>query len=160
KKRLAELRANTPDARLHQAQLSIAHDYGFKSWRALKAHLDAIDPHARDRVFAAARAGDIEAVRRAFASGFDPSTPDRDGRTIHQIAKDLRHESIELLARNVQGGRSTRPEHEIQLIRAIIGAAQSGDIAALGAGLDAHPELIDALGGGGFQKATALHLAT
>jgi len=29
--------------------------------------------------------GDTEAVRLAFASGFDPRTPDRDGRTI-QIA--------------------------------------------------------------------------
>jgi ankyrin repeat protein len=161
KRRLFELRANKPDAKLHQAQLSIAKDYGFKSWRALKAHLEAITPalHEYDRVFAAARAGDVEAVRRAFASGFDPSTPDSDGRTIHQIAKDLRHEAVELLARDVQARSSTRPEYEIRAIRDIISAAQSGDVEALGAGVDAHPGLIDALGGG-FQKATALHLAT
>ena len=42
KQRFADLRAGQPDARLHQAQLTIAHDYGFTSWRALKAHLDGI----------------------------------------------------------------------------------------------------------------------
>jgi len=161
KRRLDELRAKKPDAKLHQAQLAVANDYAFKSWRALKTHVEAINPPARDRerVFAAARAGDVEAVRRAFARGFDPATPDFDGRTIHQIAKDRSHAAIEVLVRNVQGGTTTRTEEERQAIRGIIGAAQSGDIAALRTGLDAHPELIDALGGGGFQKATALHLA-
>src|SRR5947199_7103175 len=88
KSRLAELRAERPDARLHQAQRAVANDYGFPSWRALKTHVDSISPARRgiDRVFAAARAGDVEAVRRAFASGFDPATLDADGRTIHQIA--------------------------------------------------------------------------
>jgi ankyrin repeat protein len=161
KKRLAELRAAEPGARLHQAQLAVALDHGFASWRALKAHVDAVDPapQARERVFAAARAGDVEAVRRAFASGFDPATRDADGRTIHQIAKDLRHEAVELLARDVQRRASTRPGPEAQAIRDIISAAQSGDVAALAARLDEHPELIDALGGRGFQKAAALHLA-
>jgi hypothetical protein len=89
KLRLAELRAKNPDAKLHQAQLAIANDYGFNSWRALKTHVDGINPILRDHdhVFEAARAGDVEVVRRAFASGFDPATPDFDGRTIHQIAK-------------------------------------------------------------------------
>src|SRR5262245_7543660 len=107
KKRLAELRAAEPGARLHQAQLAVARDHGFACWRALKAHIDAISPARPEaaRVFAAARAGDAEAVRRAFASGFDPATPDVDGRTIHQIAKELRHEAIELLTNDVQGGK-------------------------------------------------------
>jgi ankyrin repeat protein len=46
----------------------------------------------------------------------------------------------------------------MQAIRALITAAQTGDVAALRTHLDEHPHLIDALGGG-FQKATALHLA-
>jgi len=159
RRRLVQLRAIQPDARLHQVQLAVAHDYGFKSWRALKAHVDSVSPafRDRDRVFEAARAGDVEAVSRAFASGFDPATPDRDGRTVHQIAKDRGHEAIEVLVRNLQGGK-TRPDDEMQAIQAIMRAAQSGDLDALRAGLDAHPEWIDALGGG-FQKATALHLA-
>ena len=47
KQRLAELRAEQPDARLHLAQLAVAHDYGFTSWRALKAHVDSIHPAPR-----------------------------------------------------------------------------------------------------------------
>ena len=64
----------------------------------------SISCRERDRVFAAGRAGDVETVRRAFASGFDPATPDADGRTLHQIAKELRLEAIELLVRDVQAG--------------------------------------------------------
>ena len=159
KQRLAELRTSDPAAKLHQAQLAVARDYGFKSWRALKTHVDSITAghHDRERVFEAARAGDVEAVSRAFASGFDPATPDADGRTIHQIAKERRHEAIELLARDLQE-RTSRPQTEVQAIRAIIRAAQSGNVAELRAHLDAHPELIDAMGGG-IKKATALHLA-
>jgi ankyrin repeat protein len=161
KQRLAALRAGRPDAKLHQAQLAVAGDFGFRSWRALKAHVDSAASAfgIREGVFDAARAGDIEAVRRAFAGGFDPATPDADGRTIHQIAKELRHEAIEVLVRDVQGGRMTRPENEAQAVLVIMRAAQSGEVAALGAHLDAHPDLIDALGGDGFQKAAALHLA-
>ena len=159
RQRLVQLRTSRPDAKLHEAQLALAHDYGFTSWRALKSHVDSITPafRDRDRVFEAARAGDIKTVRRAFASGFDPATPDSDGRTVHQIAKALGHEAIEILARNLQGGK-TRPDDEMQAIQAVMRAAQSGDLDALRAGLDTHPEWIDALGGG-FEKATALHLA-
>jgi len=41
KEQLAELRASDPTAKLHQAQLAIAKHYGFASWRALKAQVDA-----------------------------------------------------------------------------------------------------------------------
>jgi ankyrin repeat protein len=159
RQRLVQLRSSEPNARLHRAQFALAHDYGFTSWRALKSHVDSIAPafRDRDRIFEAARAGDVAAVRRAFASGFDPATPDSDGRTVHQIAKDRGHEAIEILARNLQGGK-TRPDDEMQAIQAVMRAAQSGDLNALRAGLDADPEWIDALGGG-FEKATALHLA-
>jgi ankyrin repeat protein len=159
KQRLVQLRTSEPNARLHEAQLALAHDYGFKSWRALKSHVERITPAFRDRnrVFEAARAGDVEAVRRAFASGFDPATPDSDGRTVHQIAKERGHEAIEVLTSDLQGGK-TRPDDEMQAIQSIMRAAQSGDLDALRAGLDAHPEWIDALGGG-FEKAAALHLA-
>jgi ankyrin repeat protein len=159
KKRLAKLRAEKPDARLYEAQLAIANDYGFKSWRALKAHIETVNPRLaeRDRVFDAARAGDIEAIRRAFASGFDPATPDRDGRTIHQVAKERRHEAIELLARDAQSERIPSGA-EAEAVQGIASAAQSGDVEALRQRLDARPDLINALAGRGFEKATALHL--
>src|SRR5438105_95402 len=42
KERLAQLRVRDPSAKLHQAQLDIANDHGFASWRALKARVDAL----------------------------------------------------------------------------------------------------------------------
>jgi hypothetical protein len=40
KERLAVLRAANPAATLAVAQLAIAREYGFSSWRALKAEID------------------------------------------------------------------------------------------------------------------------
>src|SRR3954464_1909740 len=91
KERLDVLRARSPAARLHQAQFDIAKDYGFASWRELKAHIDQGD---RKPVFEAARQGDLETVRQALEAGFDPGIIDRDGRTIHQIAKANGHAAL------------------------------------------------------------------
>jgi ankyrin repeat protein len=154
KRRLKALREDDPQAKLASAQLAVARDYGFASWRALKAH---VDTSVRKRVFAAARAGDIETVRRAFAQGLDPSAADEDGRTIHQIAKAQGHDAIELLARDVQG-RDVRAPAEQRVLNAILDAAKFGRVAELRRLLDAHPDLIDARGGG-FEKETALHRA-
>jgi hypothetical protein len=153
KKRPAQLRAAEPDARLHQAQLAVANDYGFKGWRALKAHVERVNPRLaeRDRVFDAARAGDIEAVRRAFAAGFNPATPDRDGRTIFQIAKERRHEAIELLARDTQGGRIPAGA-EAEAAQGIASAAQSGEVEVLRLRLDAGPDLINAWPAAALQR--------
>jgi hypothetical protein len=41
KERLATLREHDPKAKLHEAQLAVANEYGFSSWRALKAQVDA-----------------------------------------------------------------------------------------------------------------------
>ena len=54
KQRLKALRAQALHAQLTEAQLAVARDYGFASWRALKAHVDEV---TRKRIFAAARAG-------------------------------------------------------------------------------------------------------
>jgi hypothetical protein len=42
KTQLANLRTSDPKARLHQAQFGLAQEYGFASWRALKAHVDGL----------------------------------------------------------------------------------------------------------------------
>lgn len=42
KERLADMRRKDASARLHEAHLDIARAYGFASWRALKAHVDAV----------------------------------------------------------------------------------------------------------------------
>jgi ankyrin repeat protein len=159
KQRLKSLRQQNPQAKLAAVQLALAREYGFASWRQLKAHVDRSDPAQleRKRVFDAARAGDVDTVRRAFAAGFDPGTTDADGRTIHQIAKAGRHEAIELLARDLQAG-DTHPAQVRQAISAILDAANQGRVDELRRLLVAHPDLIDARGGN-FQKQTALHKA-
>jgi ankyrin repeat protein len=154
KQRLKALRAQEPRAQLTEAQLAVARDYGFASWRALKAHVDAI---TRKRVFAAARAGDIETVRRAFEGGFDPGLTDDDGRTIHQIGKTGGNQAIELLARDFQERRD-RPAAVGQAVKAILDAAEKGRAEELGRLLDEHLDLIDARGGN-FWGRTALHMA-
>src|SRR6476646_7400376 len=40
KARLRELRSSDPKAKLSRAQLSLAREYGFPSWRALKAEVE------------------------------------------------------------------------------------------------------------------------
>jgi Ankyrin repeats (3 copies) len=42
KDRLAALRAHDPQAKLRMAQLAVAREYGFPSWRKLKAHVELI----------------------------------------------------------------------------------------------------------------------
>ena len=139
KQRLKSLRQQNPQAKLTAVQLALAREYGFASWRQLKAHVDRSDTPQleRKRIFDAARAGDVDTVRRAFAAGFDPSTTDADGRTIHQIAKAGRHEAIEILARDLQAG-DTHPAQVRQAISAILDAANQGRAEELRRLLDAH----------------------
>ncbi|MEM1446858.1 MAG: ankyrin repeat domain-containing protein [Planctomycetota bacterium] len=63
KRRLAELRAFDPDTKLTEAQREVATSYGFTSWRALKAHVESLNPHSDD-IFRAMKAGNLATVRR------------------------------------------------------------------------------------------------
>ena len=159
KQRLKALRAADPAARLATAQLALARDYGFASWRQLKAHVDKanIDRPLRDKVFAAAARGDIDTVRSAIEAGFDPRLTDAHGRTVHQIAKEYGHEAVELLARELDE-REIAPAHMRGVVDSILDAAEKGHADKLGTLLDNHPDLIDARGGN-FQRQTALHKA-
>ena len=57
KRRLAELRQTSPDAKLANAQFDLAKQYGFASWRALKAHVDSLTVDGQ--LFDAATSGDV-----------------------------------------------------------------------------------------------------
>jgi ankyrin repeat protein len=159
KQRLKTLRDAGPSAKLAQAQLAVARDYGFASWRQLKTHVEAAsaDRPLREQVFAAAEAGDTAAVRAALDAGFDPRKMDDRGRTLHQIAKEYGHEEIELLAR-IAEERDDNPPHLRGAVESMLEAAEKGHVEKLRRLLDAHPELIDARGGN-FQRQTALHKA-
>jgi len=63
KERLAALRATDPAARLADAQLAMAREYGFSSWRALKAEIDRRRAPNVAAFFRACRTGDVDALR-------------------------------------------------------------------------------------------------
>lgn len=58
KQRLRELRRTDPRARLSAAQLAVAREHGYPSWRALKAEIERRRAPLVDAFFAACRAGD------------------------------------------------------------------------------------------------------
>lgn len=71
KERLRDLRRTDPRARLSAAQLEIAREHGFPSWRALKAEVDRRRDSALEAFFAACEAGDVETLRDLLET--DPS---------------------------------------------------------------------------------------
>ena len=154
KQRLKQLRTQDATAKLTDAQRRVAREYGFASWRQLKA---AVDQSVRERVFRAAGAGDVDAVRRALDGGFPPGTTDGTGRTLQQIAKTLWHAQLELLVREYQEC-DERPDNVKQIVKAIHGAAADGRVEDLRRLLEAHPELLDARSVD-FHGQTALHKA-
>src|SRR5262245_60446435 len=154
KQRLKTMRPQDPEARLADAQLAVARDYGFPSWRRLKATLDE---ETRERAFAAAYAGDAAAIRRALDAGFNAGETDATGRTVHQIAKTLGHTDLERFMR-IHQEHDERPDDMKRAVRAIHAAAAEGRADALQRLLDAQPELIDAPGAS-WEQRTALHQA-
>jgi ankyrin repeat protein len=75
KQTLRELRIRQPEARLADAQLAVARDHGFPSWRALKAHVDdrlravdGIDDAQVAQFLRDVRGGNVDAVRASLAA--------------------------------------------------------------------------------------------
>jgi ankyrin repeat protein len=71
KQSLDALKANNPDAKLADAQRELAREYGFRSWRALKAHVEAQSAPDEKVVAAfllAVGEGKADAVRAALAA--------------------------------------------------------------------------------------------
>jgi ankyrin repeat protein len=60
KRQLDDLRRTHPSTRLAQAQFALAKDYGFSSWRALKAHVESLTIDGQ--LFDAARRGDASTL--------------------------------------------------------------------------------------------------
>jgi ankyrin repeat protein len=70
KQQLHELRKDNPDAKLASAQLALARQYGFRSWRALKAEIDRRQAGEQSiaALLRAVGAGKIDTVRAMLAT--------------------------------------------------------------------------------------------
>src|ERR1051325_9732606 len=64
KDRLKQLRRSDPNLKLAGAQLSVAREYGFKSWRLLKAEIEKRRASDSMPYFEACTTGDVETLRR------------------------------------------------------------------------------------------------
>jgi ankyrin repeat protein len=89
KRTLAELRKAKPAAQLAEAQFALARQYGFSSWRALKAHVDSLT--VEGQLFDAARKGDV-AILAALL--------DRSPEKLHVRAKPYEWSLLHVAAHN------------------------------------------------------------
>lgn len=91
KARLRAMPAAAPDATLARAQGIVAREYGFSSWRALKAWVDSVED-AAERIIQAVRIGNLPAVR-ATLDQFPPlvnCTTDRHDRIAPSDTRAMR----------------------------------------------------------------------
>ena len=100
KRRLRELREANPSAKLADAQFALARQYGFSSWRALKAHIDALSLDGQ--LFDAARAGDVPrltALLDAHPSKLHAREKPYGWTLLHAAAQQGRLAAVDLLLR-------------------------------------------------------------
>lgn len=100
KQRLAVVRAEHSGARLHQAQLAVARDHGFPSWRALKAHVDGLSLDGQ--VVAATLRGqarELEALLAAHPTKRDVTGGSWNRPLLHLAAEAGHLACVELLLR-------------------------------------------------------------
>jgi ankyrin repeat protein len=159
KDHLRTLRAGNPGATLAQAQLDVARQYGFASWRALKAHADGLaaaragtDDRVVGRFLEHAGKGDLGAVRDAISA--DPAIVHATGphpfwggrpQALHVAVESGHREVFDLLlaAGADPSGRNGDYEHWSPLALAIDRGQQGMRDALLAAG--ARTGLMEAL---------------
>jgi ankyrin repeat protein len=126
KERLAELRTRNPTARLAEAQRAMAEDYGFRSWRALKARVDSLSFDGR--VIAATLAGDAAALAElldAHPTKLDVTGGEGDRPLLHLAAAGGHVGCVELL---LGRGFDVRRRDRMDNATALHWAAQEGHL--------------------------------
>jgi ankyrin repeat protein/uncharacterized glyoxalase superfamily protein PhnB len=157
KDRLRELRRSDSKAKLATALLSVARDYGFPSWRALKAELAQRQANHIAQFFETCNSGDIEKLRRFLADNPNltqathPNQPHGGWTALHEAAKRGQVEVVRLLLQHGanpnarEAGDSTYPLHwaaahgHIDTVRALLDAG--ADVQGFG---DVH--MLDVIG--------------
>lgn len=135
KEQLAALRARDASAKLHQAQLALANDYGFPSWRALKARVDALSLDGQ--IIAAAkdgRARDLDQLlaqhpHKIAVTGGQWNTP-----LLHIAAGEGHLDCVDVLLRR---GFDVGTRDKLDNATALHWAAQSGAVAVVARLIDA-----------------------
>jgi ankyrin repeat protein len=90
KKKLEELRAKDPGAKLAEAQLAVAREHGFPSWRKLIAAIEARRTDAIPAFFDAIRRDDYDKIRsllKSFPRLAEARTP--EGQTALHLAAEI-----------------------------------------------------------------------
>lgn len=160
KDRLPELRRADAGARLAEAQLAVAREHGFPSWRALRAHLDA--PARAERaqrvteLFAAIRRGEEAAVERLLAA--DPALAnarDAEGSTPLLAAVDAHRAGLIplLLGRGADPGGVYAHSAHTPLSWAVVTESFDSARELMRAGLE--PDLFCAAGLGDVERVRA-----
>jgi ankyrin repeat protein/catechol 2,3-dioxygenase-like lactoylglutathione lyase family enzyme len=157
KDRLQELRRVDPKAKLASALLSVARDYGFPSWRALKAEIDQRQANDSARFFDACTRGDVQVLRAllandpALARAADTRQAHGGWTGLHEAARRKRTDAIRLLLEHGadpnarEAGDNTYPLHwaaahgHIDVVRVLLDAG--GDVHGFG---DVH--MLDVIG--------------
>ena len=143
KQRLDRLVERDPDARLADAQFELAKEYGFPSWRALKAHVDALTVDGQ--LVDAARRGDVAALGRQLNEHPDRlmlRQPPYEWTLLHTAAHQGQLAAVNLLlARGIdpnvrEKGDNTYPMHwaaaagHVDVVRRLVEAG--GDVTGSG----------------------------
>lgn len=98
KRQLEELRRTNPGTRLAGAQFALAKQYGFSSWRALKAHVDSLTVDGQ--LIEAARKGDVTALKALLDKHPEKlhlRIPPYEWTLLHTAARHGQLEAVDLL---------------------------------------------------------------
>jgi ankyrin repeat protein len=138
KRRLVELRRVRPDAQLAEAQFDLAKDFGFSSWRELKAQVDALT--VEGRLIAAAKNGDaaaLDALLAAHPDALDSSVPPYGATLLHAGARHAAVVDV-LLRRGLDPNARERGDNTT----ALHWAAAAGEIDAVRRLVDAGADVV------------------
>jgi ankyrin repeat protein/catechol 2,3-dioxygenase-like lactoylglutathione lyase family enzyme len=123
RERLQVLRNTDPRAKLATALLAVAEDYGFTSWRALKAEVDRRQSALAATFTDACTRGDVNELRRllardpGLARSTRPQAANAGWTALHEAVKCTRLEAVKLLLEHGadpkarEAGDNTTPLH-------------------------------------------------